>query len=233
MSDDQTSDNPGASTRPPASADLLEMLDYYLATYALADGALSDTSQLDGFCAALACSPVIIRPEIWISEIWGHGVSAPEWDSARDATEFHDMLLAFHNHVVQSLNEGQFEPLFEEKQIGGQVFEIVHPWCKGFNRGADLWRSQSNSSKVSELLSPMTQLGSSAPLNVSRDELAALKQSLVPNVRKLFDYFCAQRGGVEKRPPSSHPPAVTGSKPGRNDPCPCGSGRKYKKCCLQ
>ncbi|MEW6094070.1 MAG: SEC-C metal-binding domain-containing protein [Chloroflexota bacterium] len=21
-------------------------------------------------------------------------------------------------------------------------------------------------------------------------------------------------------------------KAGRNDPCPCGSGRKYKKCCL-
>lgn len=21
------------------------------------------------------------------------------------------------------------------------------------------------------------------------------------------------------------------SKPGRNDPCPCGSGKKYKKCC--
>jgi uncharacterized protein YecA (UPF0149 family) len=20
---------------------------------------------------------------------------------------------------------------------------------------------------------------------------------------------------------------------GRNDPCPCGSGRKYKKCCLK
>ncbi|MCC5904895.1 MAG: SEC-C domain-containing protein [Balneolaceae bacterium] len=20
---------------------------------------------------------------------------------------------------------------------------------------------------------------------------------------------------------------------GRNDPCPCGSGRKYKKCCLR
>ena len=20
--------------------------------------------------------------------------------------------------------------------------------------------------------------------------------------------------------------------PGRNDPCPCGSGRKYKRCCL-
>jgi TolA-binding protein len=22
------------------------------------------------------------------------------------------------------------------------------------------------------------------------------------------------------------------AKPGRNDPCPCGSGNKYKKCCL-
>ncbi len=22
------------------------------------------------------------------------------------------------------------------------------------------------------------------------------------------------------------------SKIGRNDPCPCGSGKKYKKCCL-
>jgi preprotein translocase subunit SecA len=23
----------------------------------------------------------------------------------------------------------------------------------------------------------------------------------------------------------------TGDKIGRNDPCPCGSGKKYKKCC--
>jgi tetratricopeptide (TPR) repeat protein len=23
------------------------------------------------------------------------------------------------------------------------------------------------------------------------------------------------------------------TKPGRNDPCPCGSGKKYKRCCLQ
>ena len=21
-------------------------------------------------------------------------------------------------------------------------------------------------------------------------------------------------------------------KPGRNDPCPCGSGKKYKRCCM-
>jgi len=26
-------------------------------------------------------------------------------------------------------------------------------------------------------------------------------------------------------------PQASSSKPGRNDPCPCGSGKKYKKCC--
>jgi hypothetical protein len=28
------------------------------------------------------------------------------------------------------------------------------------------------------------------------------------------------------------PPPEEGAKVGRNDPCPCGSGKKYKKCCL-
>jgi preprotein translocase subunit SecA len=31
----------------------------------------------------------------------------------------------------------------------------------------------------------------------------------------------------------SQPSAVrAGHKVGRNEPCPCGSGKKYKKCCL-
>jgi preprotein translocase subunit SecA len=40
--------------------------------------------------------------------------------------------------------------------------------------------------------------------------------------------------------PSPSPPGRFGSEPirnknrnvGRNDPCPCGSGKKFKKCCL-
>ena len=27
------------------------------------------------------------------------------------------------------------------------------------------------------------------------------------------------------------PKPITSEKVGRNDPCPCGSGKKYKKCC--
>jgi uncharacterized protein len=33
-------------------------------------------------------------------------------------------------------------------------------------------------------------------------------------------------------PPERATDARTSFKPGRNDPCPCGSGLKYKKCCL-
>ena len=28
-------------------------------------------------------------------------------------------------------------------------------------------------------------------------------------------------------------PPITAEKPGRNTPCPCGSGKKYKRCCGQ
>ena len=31
--------------------------------------------------------------------------------------------------------------------------------------------------------------------------------------------------------PAKKQPVKNGKKPGRNDPCPCGSGKKYKKCC--
>jgi len=51
-------------------------------------------------------------------------------------------------------------------------------------------------------------------------------------------YFIA---GIEPHKPEDvtdlekalHPPlpVLAEKAPGRNDPCPCGSGRKYKKCC--
>lgn len=35
--------------------------------------------------------------------------------------------------------------------------------------------------------------------------------------------------GIEVHKPYRKP----GKRPGRNDPCPCGSGVKHKKCCLR
>ncbi|MGH7496777.1 MAG: preprotein translocase subunit SecA [bacterium] len=44
--------------------------------------------------------------------------------------------------------------------------------------------------------------------------------------------FLSQRSGASTPPPQpgKPQPVVVGQKVGRNDPCPCGSGKKYKKC---
>jgi uncharacterized protein len=41
----------------------------------------------------------------------------------------------------------------------------------------------------------------------------------------------AERRAKKEQAPAALRPA--GGPPGRNDPCPCGSGKKYKKCCMR
>jgi len=53
------------------------------------------------------------------------------------------------------------------------------------------------------------------------------------------DFFALYRGLRKELNRSDQPvlplsffSAAPARKVGRNDPCPCGSGKKYKKCCL-
>lgn len=48
-----------------------------------------------------------------------------------------------------------------------------------------------------------------------------------PKIYKLLAHVFRQNPA--KRPKGAR---TTADEPGRNDPCPCGSGEKYKKCCL-
>jgi len=48
-------------------------------------------------------------------------------------------------------------------------------------------------------------------------------------VEEKKDIFAPQTNTKPLSP--STKPVVGGQKVGRNDPCPCGSGKKYKKCC--
>ncbi len=47
-----------------------------------------------------------------------------------------------------------------------------------------------------------------------------------PQPSPMAQVAAGRTDGNQKRPPK-----VAGKKIGRNDPCPCGSGKKYKKCC--
>jgi uncharacterized protein YecA (UPF0149 family) len=45
---------------------------------------------------------------------------------------------------------------------------------------------------------------------------------------RIVEHYRAFRALVEP----TAPPVRSGPRVGRNEPCPCGSGRKYKKCCI-
>jgi uncharacterized protein len=52
-----------------------------------------------------------------------------------------------------------------------------------------------------------------------------------PFVAELSAQWRQQQSGAEKLPVMEETTKIS-AKTGRNDPCPCGSGRKYKKCCM-
>jgi preprotein translocase subunit SecA len=53
----------------------------------------------------------------------------------------------------------------------------------------------------------------------------------VTNVRyQHADYDAALAAAAADPPPPAPPFVRAGGKTGRNDPCPCGSGKKYKHC---
>ena len=58
-------------------------------------------------------------------------------------------------------------------------------------------------------------------------ELEALAPDLIPAHVEILHH--ARRA---KTNPGTAPVNENQPKVGRNDPCPCGSGKKFKKCCL-
>ena len=79
-------------------------------------------------------------------------------------------------------------------------------------------------------------VGHSDPLVAYKKEGHALFQSLMANIRHDLVHLIYNANIVKKEPSqqtaaSKRHAAPTDKETGRNDPCPCGSGKKYKKCC--
>ena len=56
-------------------------------------------------------------------------------------------------------------------------------------------------------------------------------RSAQPDLVKTLSHRHWQMTQLAKRLLSPPAPQVASPRPGRNDPCPCGSGKKFKKCC--
>ena len=63
-------------------------------------------------------------------------------------------------------------------------------------------------------------------------DVAAVEEApAVSNVKyQHADYDEALASAAADPPPAAAPFVRAGGKVGRNDPCPCGSGKKYKHC---
>ena len=75
---------------------------------------------------------------------------------------------------------------------------------------------------------PVTSIPIPANLKMRHDESAGM--GFVPPPQGVHQGNQPQAVG---RPPQARQPVTADKKIGRNDPCTCGSGKKYKKCCGQ
>jgi preprotein translocase subunit SecA len=72
-----------------------------------------------------------------------------------------------------------------------------------------------------------------AKLNIPKPAVNVFEQTPKNYVHSEYTPLQAQEEKKEPQPAAVEPakPIVSEKKVGRNEPCPCGSGKKYKKCC--
>ena len=69
------------------------------------------------------------------------------------------------------------------------------------------------------------------PSPISREKREEPLQRMIAGPTHICPYFEPHRRALASLP-AHLPMRRDGRKVGRNEPCPCGSGRKYKNCCL-
>ncbi|HEY8330424.1 MAG TPA: UPF0149 family protein [Pseudomonas sp.] len=181
-------------------------------------------SELDGFLTAVLTGLNPISPSEWLPALWRGKL--PKFESEAELQKLTDLLMRHMNALANSLFEDpdSFAPIFEIGEDEDDV--LVDEWCYGYMRGVELRNNdwQALRDQQPELLLPFMLLSGAYSLEdgeeVSDDDIAEMSDNLPDLVFAVRDFWLAE---AEK------PKAP---KTGRNDPCPCGSGKKFKQCCL-
>lgn len=208
-------------------------------------------SELDGFLTAVVSGPDAIAPSDWLEVIWGDAQNSPVWDSEEDFQKIFSLLIRHLNSTASTLLEApmDYEPCFMERTVEDKRYTVVDEWCEGYMKGValrpDRWAEMPCA--LEDYLAPMlmftTEEGWKQLDDMAQEEVEFWQRQIEPAARRIYAYWLQQRGGGAT--PEFHPsllPAIAANdepfirdtpKVGRNDPCPCGSGKKYKKCCAQ
>ncbi len=215
-----------------ASENRLRKLDRFLSRADLGDEVMM-LSEFDGFIAGIAVCPDLIMPGEWLPAVWGS--DGPIFDSEREANEIIQLIMAHYNDVLRRLGRpGAYAPLLDEDRDGTVLWEM---WAVGMGRAIALrpeaWsgytfsddpaerRAMACFRKLEELANKPG--GPSGEIETALDDCAP--ELIVESLETLHAARLARHAPMA----ASAPAAKT---IGRNDPCPCGSGRKFKKCCL-
>lgn len=191
-------------------------------------------SELDGFCTAIASGPVALPSSTWLPAVWGD--FEPVWEDESACAEIVSLLTRHLNVTTEFLKEqaSDFEPIFGWYEVDGKSVPIVDDWCEGYYRALLLAEASWNTGgeKMEELLTPIlafTSFTNWEAYSFAPAEVEVIQQYIPANVKKIHAFWQKRKGNNVIALDSFR---RKDKKVGRNDPCPCGSGKKYKKCCL-
>ncbi len=191
-------------------------------------------SDLDGFLTGILIGPELVLPSEWLPHVWGG--EEPTFASDGEAQAVLAALLGHYNEIARALDSGDPEnirPVYWMHEADGTV--LAADWAEGFLDAMRLrpkaWATLAQDEEASLLLALILALcGDEAgegllPLDPeAKAKVLAEAPELIPTC--IVGIRAFWHGG--DRP---FPSVRATRKPGPNAACPCGSGRKYKRCC--
>ena len=194
-------------------------------------------SELDGYLAGIIVCPELILPGEWLLVVWGDGEVSP-FEDEREAQWYVGLVMEHYNSVIAALGKGagRYKPFLEVDVRNDEI--LWELWIEGFAAAMDLrpdaWTAleEDGDEEATEALSGLLTLIEIAlhEGTLERDVIDRMTEEaprLIPRwIETLNERLPRRAGGA----PAGVEPAAQ-LKVGRNEPCPCGSGRKYKKCC--
>jgi uncharacterized protein len=228
----------------PLSEEEFDELDEFLVSDLTSEETLT-IEGLDGYLTAMVIGPTTVPPSYWLPRVWGPSEEdTPAFETMDQAQHILGLILRHMSGIIASLENDPdgFEPVFGFSRIDDSDREYIdgEAWAVGFMQGLALirtdWQTLFDSEQGREWLSPIRLMGA-RDLTREEEELVgtpqqdeALTKQIPASVAAIYRFWLPHRQAVHKQKLAA---AMQRTEPkvGRNDSCPCGSGKKFKKCC--
>ncbi|MGO8909260.1 MAG: UPF0149 family protein [Bradyrhizobium sp.] len=200
--------------------------------------------EFDGFVAGLLVCPELISPGEWLPIVLnreGHD-RPPALDDVDHANRVFGLIMDHYNDAALTLMEHpeRYRPLFPIDMRNGDVLWEI--WIGGFARAVDLrpaaWQKllDADPDPAAAMLGMLkladVAYGGHDMPREEVDRLTAAAPNLIPGwIVTLNSWRIGTTRPASVVEQMSRPLSATRGKVGRNEPCPCGSGKKYKRCC--